>query len=405
MKRAPQIVALTEYRTERLPAAALAEETGVLLWRHYDRERGVLSVAFPSPGTGQHWELTSRGWVGLIRVTPELMLALEPRIAIEDLFGMLEMADGLQSFHFLPGLVHCDSLASVYERLAAALAEGVLRRAHQGLYGGYMGQRERLPFVRGRLLVEPGEQQAATLGVLCDYEEHTVDVPDNQILVWTLWCIARSRICGERVQPLLRRALRALQGTVTLVPTAASACVGREYGRLNEDYAPLHALCRFFLEHSGPAHQRGDEAMAPFLVNMARLYEQYVAAWLRQQLPTPWTLRVQETVVLRSDADGDAESGVQFSIDLVLYDGDGVAHAVLDTKYRPLERARSADVAQVVAYAQSKGCRRAMLIYPQPLSLPLDVMAGDVHVQTMPFCLGERARRDGLGLVRVLTEE
>ena len=377
----------------------------MLLWRRYDRERGVLSVAFPSLGTGQQWELTSRGWVGLIRVTPELMLALEPRIAIEDLFGMLEMADGLQSFHFLPGLVHGDSLASVYERLAAALAEGVLRRAHQGLYGGYMGHRERLPFVRGRLLVEPGEQQAATLGVLCDYEEHTVDVPDNQILVWTLWSIARSGICGERVQAQLRRALRALQGTVTLVPTAASACVGREYGRLNEDYAPLHALCRFFLEHSGPAHQRGDEAMAPFLVNMARLYEQYVAAWLRQQLPAPWTLRVQETVVLGSGADSDAESGVQFSIDLVLYDGDGAARVVLDTKYRPLERARSADVAQVVAYAQSKGCRRAMLIYPQPLSPPLDVMVGDVRVQTMPFCPAERARRDGLGLVRALTQE
>jgi len=410
MKRAAQIITLPEYSTQRLPATALAEETGALLWRRYDRQRGVLSVAFPSPASGQQWELTSHGWAGLIRATPELTLALAPRIAINNLFDMLEVAYGLASFHLLPGLVYSSSLEAVYERLAAALAEGVLRRAHLGLHGAYVAHRERLPFVRGRLLVEPVARQAGPPRVICDYEEHTVDVPDNQILAWTLWCIARSRICGKRVQPLVRRALRAVQATVTLVPTPSSACVGRQYDRLNEDYAPLHALCRFFLENSGPTHQSGEEPMAPFLVNMARLYEQYVAESLRRQLPPPWALRAQETVVHGAGGDADdgarggTHGGVQFIIDLVLYDGAGTAHAVLDTKYRPLQRAAAADVAQVVAYAQSKGCRRAVLLYPQPPSPPLDVMVGDVRVQTMPFRPGEGARRDGVALMRALLQ-
>ena len=54
-------------------------------------------------------------------------------------------------------------------------------------------------------------------------------------------------------------------------PVGADRCVGRTYNRLNADYEPMHALCRFFLENSGPAHARGDRSMLPFLVNMPRL--------------------------------------------------------------------------------------------------------------------------------------
>jgi len=35
----------------------------------------------------------------------------------------------------------------------------------------------------------------------------------------------------------------------------------------------LHALCRFFLENSGPAHSSGGHTCFPFLVDMAQLFE------------------------------------------------------------------------------------------------------------------------------------
>ena len=56
----------------------------------------------------------------------------------------------------------------------------------------------------------------------------------------------------EKTLPTVRHAYRTIQGLVTLAPFNARACVGRLYNRLNDDYEPLHALCRFFLEHSGP---------------------------------------------------------------------------------------------------------------------------------------------------------
>lgn len=401
MKRAQAVLTLQEYRTESLPAEALDQETGMLLWRRYDRELGVLEVNFPSPRSNGRWQLTPRGWVGLIRATPRLALALRPRMPVDDLFGMLDVAYGLKSFRFLSGIAFSDSLEGVYERLALALAQGVLRRARKGLYGAYVTRRERLPFVRGRMAVQPVGQSPAQAGVLCEFEEWRTDVPENQILAWTLWTVLQAGFCREAVQAQVRQALRALEGHVTLIPVRAEECTGRRYDRLNADYAPLHALCRFFLAHSGPGHKAGEEATPSFLVNMPRLYERYVAEILRQALPVPWTVRTQETVTMRgaSEQAGDA---VQFTIDLALYDGDGVARAVLDTKYRAQPRAAAGDVAQVAAYAQSKGCRRAVLIYPQPLSAELDIMVGDVRVQSLPICAGEHARRDTLALAQML---
>ncbi len=39
------------------------------------------------------------------------------------------------------------------------------------------------------------------LNLQCNYEEHTADVKENQILVWTLYIIGRSSLCSERVSP------------------------------------------------------------------------------------------------------------------------------------------------------------------------------------------------------------
>ena len=81
----------------------------------------------------------------------------------------------------------------------------------------------------------------------CAYEEHTSDVEENQILCWTLSVFARSGLCAERILSKVRRAYRELIGCTTAVSVSPKACIGRLYNRLNDDYKPLHGLCRFFL--------------------------------------------------------------------------------------------------------------------------------------------------------------
>jgi 5-methylcytosine-specific restriction enzyme subunit McrC len=373
------ILTLPEYEPQQFPREVIPYALGTSLWENYDSQ---VSVDFPSPKTEGQWRLTAQGWVGYVPLTPEFGFALEPKVKLENLFGMLEYAYRLKSFQFLEGLVDCRSLEEFYERLASILAKRVLDRGRKGFYRAYIPESDRLPYVRGRLDVRQIIQSPWTVKPQCHFEEHTPDIEENQILTWTLLRIAQSGMCTERVLPTVRRAYRALRGMVSTKPYRPQDCIGRLYNRLNDDYQPLHALCRFFLEHSGPSHEMGDRTMLPFLVNMARLYELFVAEWLKAHLPDDFSLNIQEKVDI---GEGNVLS---FMIDLVLCDAEtGEALCVLDTKYKAKEKPAHPDVTQVMAYARFKRCNRAVLIYPISFSKPFEYSDGETRVQSLTFSL------------------
>lgn len=189
---------------------------------------------------------------------------------------------------------------------------------------------------------------------------------------------------------MVRRAHHTLGGTVSLRHFKASDCTGRFYDRLNEDYRPLHHLSRFFLENTGPSHDRGGREMLPFRVNMARLYELFVAEWLREHVAPGWEFKAQEEFNV-------GESGtLSFNIDLVLYEeATGAPLCVLDTKYKTDPRPKTDDIFQVIGYAEAKGCQEAVLLYPVPLSKPFDEKIGDIRVRSMAFSLSGDLDRSG----------
>lgn len=353
-----------------------------MLWREYDAKGNRIRVEFPSPRTDNQWRLTAQGWVGRVPLTPDFSLTIQPKVDLANLFRMWEYAYDLRSFHLLEGLIDAQSLLEFYERLADILARRVLNRSRQGFHRMYLPRVRQLPYLRGRLSVKQ-PAQPGRVRLTCEYDEQTADIPDNQILAYTLGHIARSGHCRPQVQQRLRQAYRSLQGIATPHPYRPADCYGRFYTRLNEDYRPLHALCRFFLEHAGPDHASGDHAMLPFLVDMARLYERFVAEWLKIHLPTPWHIRAQESVSVGSD------NVLRFDVDLALYDKRGRIHCVLDTKYKTSEKADNADVSQIVTYAKAKGCRQAVLIYPTPLERPLNVEIGGLNVRSLTFSLND----------------
>ncbi len=357
----------------------LPAEIGQALWHNY---KDKIKVNEPSFKNGTQWELTSQDWVGYIPLTRQFHFSLQPKVPLISLFGMLEYAYQLKSFHFLKGLMACSSLPEFYEQLAQVLAKRVLGRARQGFYRGYLPQAEELPYLRGRMEISPIHPRPGQVNLYCHYEEQTADIADNQILAWTLYNLARSGWCTERVLPTIRQAYHALHGLVTLTPYQAADCLGRAYHRLNEDYWPLHAMCHFFLEQCGPTLTNGDHAMWPFLVDMHGLYERFVAEWLRQHLPPHLTLKSQERFYL------DESGKYYFNIDLVLTDlNTGETRYILDTKYKLPDAGKSADIEQIVAYAVAKNCEQAVLVYPMPLAEPLAVRVGNVSVRSLTFDL------------------
>jgi 5-methylcytosine-specific restriction enzyme subunit McrC len=333
--------------------------------------------------------------VGYLPISADWGIRLQPKVELQNLFGMLEVAYQLKSFQFLEGWNQCDVLDDFYERLASILARRVLDRARTGFYRTYVPRTSQLSYVRGRIDTRHHLQRPWKTSIQCHYKEHTADVPDNQILLWTLRQIARTGIGKETVRATVRKAYHALQGTVSLEPYTAQDCIKRLYNRLNDDYQPLHTLCRFFLEQSGPSHERGDRKTLPFLVDMARLYELFVAEWLKahqaqELLPRHLKVKTQERVYL------DQGRSLSFNIDLVLESQEtGKTSYVLDTKYKTPQSPSAADVAQIIAYATVKGCSEAVLIYPEPLSCPLDFRVQGIHVRTLTFAIAGDLEQGG----------
>ena len=269
----------------------------------------------------------------------------------------------------------------------------------RGLYRAYVHDSDHLPYVRGRLDVQALTQADWRVELPCHYHEHTADIEDNQILAWTLSVIARSGLCTERVQPTIRRMYHDLHGVITPRPFRPQDCVGRSYHRLNDDYRSLHALCRFFLEHSGPQHKLGDHAMLPFLVNMNNLYELFVAEWLRLRLPTHWRLADQHRVTYGRDTE------LTFKMDLVIFDArTNQAQYVLDTKYKAPTFPSNEDISQVVTYAEALGCHEAVLVYPTALAHPLDQRVGQIRVRSLAFTLDGDLEQAGQALMINLFE-
>lgn len=377
MKDLADVVQLVEYESRFLLQAELAEEEAHKLYLQFGDK---IAVEWPSPKTGNRWQLKSLGWVGFIPLGDGRGISLQPKVTLMNLFRMLEHAYDLRPFELLKGSFDCETIRDFYERLARILARRLLDRARQGLYKTYYEEDAHLPYVRGRIDVLALARKPVKTTVPCNYEEHTIDVDDNQIVAWTLYMILRSGICTERATPLIRKAERVLRHSVSLKPFSDFDCIGRNYNRLNNDYEILHKLCRFFLENTGPTQNLGERSMIPFLVDMARLFELFVARWLAQHLDYRYVLKSQETFTI-----GEKDA-LRMVMDLIIYDRETRRPlCILDTKYKAQSTVSNDDYNQAVAYADAAGCENAVLIYPKELVYPFDEKPGGIRVKTAVF--------------------
>ncbi len=368
---------LTEYQPLFLPRTQLSEADGVRLWEQFGAQ---VVVDFPSPKTNGRWRLTSQGWVGSIPLGRDRTLHLLPKVPLNNLLRMWEIAYGLESYKLFDGLVAVETLDDFFSHLALMLATRVQRRMRQGLVRNYVPISAEMPAVRGRIDLAKWATRPPSARVPCHAHHFTADVADNQIALYTLWRIAHAPTLAPAARQAVAKTVRALRGTVSLRTFTAADCLHRSYSRLSAEYELIHALCRFFLDHTGPAIQSGSHQTLPFLINMARLYEQFVAAWLSDHLPDGWHVQAQEQVDL-------GRGQVTFQIDLVLRDTDGQPTAVVDTKYKLPDRPATADISQIMAYAQARGCRSAVLVYPAPLPQPLDLTLDGMHIRSATFDL------------------
>jgi len=352
-----KIIELIEHQPKEYPREDIDMNLGELLYRKYGSE---IDVEFPSPKTNHRWRLKSKNWVGLLTLNEDVTLSLKPKFPLENLFGLWEYAYRLKSFHIPEGVTSSSSLSEFYNHLAKILAQRINERGKRGLYQAYIDREEKLPYITGKMNLTHMMERPWEVDIQCEYEENTGDNMHNQILLATLYGILRSGHLRQDIIPQVKLAYKTLESTVSMQDITARDCLNQVYNSLNKDYQLLHGLCRFFLESRGPNYESGSHTTIPFIVNMAGLFELFVAEWLAIHLPAQYTIKAQETVAIGED------NPMAFHIDLVIYDRyTGEVKAVLDTKYKDTGAIQNSDFNQILAYAVSKRTKKGILIYPQ----------------------------------------
>lgn len=78
---------------------------------------------------------------------------------------------------------------------------------------------------------------------------------------------------------------------------------------------------------------------------------------------------------------------ISIDIDITIEDIESGRTALIwDTKYKAATQAAPADIQQVVAYAEAKGCSKAVLVYPVPLGKAISGYWGtNIHVESLAF--------------------
>lgn len=130
--------------------------------------------------------------------------------------------------------------------------------------------------------------------------------------------------------------------------------------RLNERYATALSLAELICSNASFTHRTGAQRATGFLVDMAKVFEDFVSIALGAALERiGGRCRSQWTEYLDSDAN------VRMELDLVWHSGDRHALAVIDAKYKAEKQSGfpNADVYQLLAYCTALQLGNGHLVY------------------------------------------
>lgn len=391
-RNAVNILELDEEKPIILPENELDIETVKTLQRDHKQR-----ISYEYNWCNKTHTIKSNGYIGYIPVNEKYIIRIKPKVNVSNVFRMLEYAYKLESFQLLQGLTKVESTEDFFENFVSILAKRILERNRKGLYSDYVERSDTIPYLRGRMKILPTTVcmfRGATAPI-CEFEEHTSDLVENQILLWTLYQLRHFQINREDVRSLVRKAYRELIHKASLSQINPNDCMNRFYNRLNQDYKPLHGLCRFFLEHIGPAIERGNYEFLPFVIFMPSLFESFVAEWLREKIPPEYNVRSQ--YVINYDT-------FEFRIDMVISDAmTGENLCVLDTKYKNSSTPETHDIQQILSYAYAMKTQHAYLVFPSTLSTPINRSVRDITIKSIVFDISKEPDEAGNEFLRELT--
>ncbi|MFG6468380.1 McrC family protein [Roseateles sp. BYS87W] len=289
----------------------------------------------------------------------------------------------------------------------APLSEWVMGRFLQeldtlvsrGLRFEYQRVDEELPFLHGQLNLNrqlrqpPGREHRFHVR----HEVYLPDRPENRLL----------KLALERVRQGTQDANHwrlAQELSFRLAEIPASRQVEQDFrawghDRLLAHYQAIKPWCELILSQHMPLAVAGDYQGMSLLFPMEKLFERFVARWLRASLAVGLDMRTPA----RSESLCEHQQQPIFRLEPDILIADGGQRWVLDTKWKLLDASKRADkyglsqsdFYQLFAYGQKYlgGAGRMALIYPRTESFqsPLDTFdfGGGLSLEVLPFDLDQ----------------
>lgn len=328
---------------------------------HAEALAGTLLVEARSERQG--WRLVPTGRVGSVRIG-DLQVEIRPKekVGLTRLLFLLGYASD-------PGWRPETVLAHRDDDLWPALAESLVRLARTalgpGVLQGYRAVEESLRTVRGRIRI--GDQITRRPGLMVPievtYDEFTVDIAENQILRTALrWMQGVPRLSDSA-----RAGLGHLDGQlagVSIIPPGLRPPEWRP-DRRNARYAPALRLAEVVLANCSAETGPAGLPMASFVVDMAKVYEDFVGTALTEALARyPGGARLQYPSRL-DVPERDGRPGLKMAVDIV-HTMQGRPVLVFDAKYKAASSTGTypnADYYQMLAYCTALQVPTAWLVY------------------------------------------
>jgi 5-methylcytosine-specific restriction enzyme subunit McrC len=362
-------IELREYQDS--PPLALADVDA----RHIDLElRGRIGIS--RTVEGEAYILNPNQYVGVAVLPSGRRLEAWPKVPVHSVVHMLSVAHRFPFREQRADFSRLDAVLEVMARFFLALVEERLRL---GLYRAYVEREENLQALRGRIVFPDDVRRNYLLRhrIFCRYAELTWDVPENQIVRQVAHLLSRWDF-APRVRQRLSQ-IDAELGEITPTTISSRAMDTFRYHRLNDDYRSIHELCRLILHGASVSEQRGPFSFPTFLIDMNKLFEDFVSEVVLRRQRWPIEVRCQQH--------GHLARGPRVRmVPDILVDVGHRAALVADCKYKRIEpeEFKNHDIYQVLAYCTALRVPRALVIYPRHMGVledDLQILNTDVVIR------------------------
>jgi 5-methylcytosine-specific restriction enzyme subunit McrC len=313
----------------------------------------------PSIGFDDRYDLTPGSSIGVVRL-PGLDIVIQPKVPIERVLFLLSYANGRW---WSPQQAELPDASDLVEAIIPGFVTQLRAAYRRGVPQGYRVEEDALMTIRGRprmdLMAQRRYGKVPPIDVV--FDEFTEDILPNQLVRAAIARIERMPVRNPATRWPLRAIDNMLSGVAVPQFDPRRVPVVR-YTRLIERLRPAVELARLIIAGASFDLGEGNLGAGAFLVDMNKVFEDFVVTGLRD------ALRVGPTTLVQGGSGRhlhlDTARRVPLKPDLSYWE-NGTCSFVGDVKYKKIEFEgyKNADLYQLLAYCAATDLPGGLLIY------------------------------------------